>query len=258
MPLIDTSSRPRDIPEKKISGHQKHRLTPLLATEFFRLVSQCETSLSELLRQNPQFPNLETWLRWRRKHDWLREAWDVARTLQAEHLAQKCLDIAKAATPQNAHAQRLKFDVYRQVAKWFHPAQFGDKPDNQNVTVGIAINQTGLASLREKLSGTQARYKTAKALPAKQTETLTDITVETGTIAEQSPQPRITDSGSDSELCVAPTKGTDTRAQKPVIGSESDLPMPTFPKPLQPESSPVSGRATDSQSVVSPSTAQPR
>ncbi len=139
---------------------KNNRLTYALGKQLCRLIATGEKSLPAILAEHPELPPIECWLRWRRKHSWLREAWRIARESQAEHLAQKCLDIATETVPTNAHAQRLKFDVYRQLAKWLHPLAFSERPQSSgNVNVAVAIGAETLSEIRSRLEATRAQLR---------------------------------------------------------------------------------------------------
>ena len=129
-------------------------LTKELAEYFFSLISTCDTSLLQLLRDNPQLPPFKQIDYWRRHTPWFAEGLKAARKNQADFLVQKSLDLAKNATPQTAHLVRVKFDIYRWLAGKFHPDAYGDKlttTPNTTVNVGIAISPERLADLRNKL-----------------------------------------------------------------------------------------------------------
>jgi hypothetical protein len=85
-----------------------------------------------------------------------------ARKNQADFLVQKCADLAKDSTPQNAHVTRVKFDIYRWLAGKFHPDAYGDKPaaapNVQTVNVGISISPERLQDLRNKLDVTRTAF----------------------------------------------------------------------------------------------------
>jgi hypothetical protein len=94
--------------------------------------------------------------------------WREARRQQGEFLAQRCLDFAQDTTPENAHAQRLKSDIYWRIASKFFPAVYGDKPvqsNTTNVSIGVSLSQERLTELQAKLESTRAHFATVKALP---------------------------------------------------------------------------------------------
>jgi hypothetical protein len=149
---------------------QKHRYNPVwpvgtrqaltkeLATYFFDLISTCDTSLLELLRQHPELPSFNQLDNWRRRRAWFNEGWKLARQKRADFLAEKCADLAKTATPQTAHLARVQFDIYRWLAAKSHPEAYGDKPaatPNTTVNVGVALSAERLQELRAKLDDTR-------------------------------------------------------------------------------------------------------
>jgi hypothetical protein len=145
----------------------KQPLTKELADYFFSLVSTCETSLLQLLRDHPELPHFNQLDNWRRRRPWFAEAWKQARQNQADFLAQKCLDLAKSATPKTAHVIRVQFDILRWLAAKLHPAAYGDKPlspcQTTNVNVGISISPQRLQELRTKLKQTRSAFSNPSA-----------------------------------------------------------------------------------------------
>jgi hypothetical protein len=145
----------------------KQPLTKELADYFFSLVSTCETSLLQLLRDHPELPHFNQLDNWRRRRPWFAEAWKQARQNQADFLAQKCLDLAKFATPKTAHVVRVQFDILRWLCAKFHPAQFGDKPlpsqQSTTVNVGVAISPQRLEEIRSKLEQTRSALSNPSA-----------------------------------------------------------------------------------------------
>ena len=144
----------------------KQPLTKELAEHFFSLVSTCETSLLQLLRDHPELPHFNQLDNWRRRRPWFAEAWKQARQNQADFLAQKCLDLAKSATPKTAHVIRVQFDILRWLCAKFHPAQYGDKPATapiQTVNVGVAISPQRLQEIRSKLEQTRSAFSNPSA-----------------------------------------------------------------------------------------------
>ena len=136
----------------------KQPLTQELADYFFSLVSTCDTSLLQLLRNHPELPHYNQLDNWRRRRAWFSEGWKVARRQQADFLVQKCADLAKTATPQTAHLARVQFDIYRWMAAKFHPDAYGDKPAQTQATtvnVGVAVSAERLQELRSKLEPTR-------------------------------------------------------------------------------------------------------
>jgi hypothetical protein len=75
--------------------------------------------------------------------------------------------MAKATTPKDAHATRVKFDIYRFVASKFLPDVYGDKPlhsqQTTTVNVGISLSPAQLGEIRSKLDSTRQHFH---ALPS--------------------------------------------------------------------------------------------
>ena len=133
-------------------------LTKALAEHFFSLLSTCDTSLLQLLRDHPELPPFKQLDYWRRHTPWFSDSWRKARQAQADFLVQKCLDLANQVTPKNAHVIRVQFDITRWLVAKFHPEAYVDKPTAPTpttVNVGIAISPERLQDLRNKLDITR-------------------------------------------------------------------------------------------------------
>jgi hypothetical protein len=137
------------------------RLTKAFAKHFFDLLSTSEKSLFGFLQDHPEFPNHSTLGNWRNRHPWFNEAWNQARKDQAEFFVQRSIDFASECTPENAHCQRLKADIYWRVAAKFFPNVYGDKPAQQSTThvsIGVVLPQERLDELRAKLDSTRSAF----------------------------------------------------------------------------------------------------
>ena len=148
----------------------RQKLSKPLAERFFSLVSTCDTSLLQLLRDHEELPPFKQLDYWRRHTPWFAEGLKQARKNQADFLAEKCLDLAKASTPETAHVTRVKFDIYRWFAAKFNPDTFGDKPaatPNTTVNVGIAISPERLRDLRNKLDISRSAFLKPHSTDAK-------------------------------------------------------------------------------------------
>jgi hypothetical protein len=163
LPLSPTIAKLRKLPNPRYNPlwpeGTRQPLTKELAEYFFDLLSTCDTSLLELLRQHPELPPFKQLDYWRRHTPWFSEGLKAARKNQADFLVQKCADLAKNATRETAHLARVQFDIYRWLAGKFHPDAYGDKPaatPNTTLNVGIAISPERLAEIRNKLDITRS------------------------------------------------------------------------------------------------------
>jgi hypothetical protein len=136
-------------------------LTKELATYFFSLVSTCDTSLVQLLRDHPELPPFAQIDSWRANNkSGFADGWKRARQAQAHFVADQCFDLAKNACPKTAHVVRVKFDVYKWLAAKLNPIAYGDKPlptqQTTTVNVGVSISPERLHDLRSKLDQTRS------------------------------------------------------------------------------------------------------
>ena len=141
-------------------------LSKELADHFFSLVSTCDTSLLQLLRDHPELPHFNQLDNWRRRRPWFSEGWKQARQKRAHFLTEKCFDLAHNVTPKTAHVARVQFDIYRWLAAKLHPAAYGDKPalaPTTTVNVGVALSAERLGELRAKLDHTRLQLSNPNA-----------------------------------------------------------------------------------------------
>ena len=124
-------------------------------------LSQSERGVSSVLASSPDFPHLSTLYAWAREKPAFRRMWDQAREAQAEMLMQKTLDLAADTTPKNAHAVRVKFDIYRFRAAKVLPALYGDKPSMTSVSTSVAlvVSPERLDQIQGKLESARASYR---------------------------------------------------------------------------------------------------
>ena len=134
------------------------KLSRSLAVRFCEALAQSDQAIFKILEEHPEFPPWKQLVKWRERQPWFAAMWRRAREEQGEHLAQKCLDIAAKATPQNAHAMRVKYDIFKWVASRFAPAIYGDRPvaPQTNIAVGVTISTERLNEIRSKLDITRA------------------------------------------------------------------------------------------------------
>jgi hypothetical protein len=87
--------------------------------------------------------------------------WKRAKEIQAEYLNQKLFDMARAATPKDAHAVRVKFDIYKWLMSKQNPTLYGDKPDSAHVQIqtAVVISPERLDAIRSNLTRVQAQFK---------------------------------------------------------------------------------------------------
>jgi hypothetical protein len=132
-------------------------LTKEIADHFFSLMATSDCPLVQLLRDHPELPPYKQLDYWRRHKPGFAEGLKQAHQNQADFLAHRCLDLVKNVDAKNAHAARIKFDVYRWFAAKFHPAAYAEKPFQapvQTVNVGV-ISPDRLQELRSRLEPTR-------------------------------------------------------------------------------------------------------
>ena len=139
----------------------RQALSKEVADYFFSLLSSCDTSLMQLLREHPELPPWSQLNSWRCNNKaGFGDQWKVASQNRARFLAERCAELGKEATPKTAHLARVRFDIYRWLAAKLHPEAYGEKllPQQQSTTVNVAvaISPERLAEIRNKLDITRS------------------------------------------------------------------------------------------------------
>jgi hypothetical protein len=144
----------------------RQKYSKAIAQRFCDLLSSTHLSLMDLLREHPELPPWDQLASWRASKPDFEEAWRKAREAQANHLVQLSLSLAADTNPKNAHAQRVRFDIYKWVASKFHPTMYGDKPPTTavNVAVGFNVSASRLEEIRSKLDVTRNTLTDTKTL----------------------------------------------------------------------------------------------
>jgi hypothetical protein len=142
----------------------RQALSKEVADRFFSLLSTCDGSLMQLLREHPELPPYAQLNSWRcHNKEGFGDQWKVASQNRARFLAERCAELAKEATPKTAHLVRVKFDVYRWFAARLYPEAYGEKllPQQQSTTVnvGISVTPERLSELRAKLDQSRTAFQ---------------------------------------------------------------------------------------------------
>ena len=110
---------------KKNSGGRPSSYGPEVAAAICNHISEGRSLRS--FCQGEGAPHKTTVLRWLKEHDEFREAYQVARELQADMLADEVIDIADQA--DDANIARLKIDARKWTAAKLAPKKYGDKTE---------------------------------------------------------------------------------------------------------------------------------
>ena len=125
-----------------------------VAKAFCSALANSESGLATVLKSDKRFPSISRIYAWAQHKPAFARRWENAKAQQAELLMQKILDLAKECTPKNAHAIRVKFDIYKFRASKIIPAIYGDKPATSpqlSVQTQIVIAPQRLELIRQKL-----------------------------------------------------------------------------------------------------------
>lgn len=98
------------------------------------------------------FPHESTVRRWRLEHEEFSAKYARAKILQADILAEECLEIADDSTSENATVDRLRIDTRKWLASKLLPKQYGDKLLLEQKTEENEQLKEELRDLRDKLN----------------------------------------------------------------------------------------------------------
>ena len=125
------------------------------------LIEESDKSLTGILKDNPDLPTARTLLTWRDQYPVFNRMWKRAKEIQAEYLNQKLFDMAREATPKNAHQIRVQFDIYKWLMSKANPTLYGDKPDSTHLSIqtAVVVSPERLDAIRANLERSRARFK---------------------------------------------------------------------------------------------------
>jgi len=103
------------------------------------------------------FPHESTVRRWRLEHEEFSAQYARAKILQADILAEECLEIADNSISENVMVDRLRIDTRKWLASKLLPKQYGDKLLLEQKTEENEQLKEELRNLREKLDGQNKR-----------------------------------------------------------------------------------------------------
>lgn len=107
------------------AGGRPTRYTTNLATEICDRLAEGELLVD--IVADERMPGRTTVWRWHTENEQFRSMFANAREAQAHTIAEKGVKIALAATAEDAHAARVKFDGYKWFASKLLPRVYGDK-----------------------------------------------------------------------------------------------------------------------------------
>lgn len=110
-----------------------------------------DCGIPRLCRMYPDMPDEKTIQRWRYQNEEFRLKYAQAKMLQADLLAEQCLDISDESTPENVAVDRLRVDSRKWLASKLLPKQYGDKLLLEQKTEENEILKEELRALRHKL-----------------------------------------------------------------------------------------------------------
>jgi hypothetical protein len=101
-----------------------------LATTICDRLTQGEALIA--ITSDAGMPSIRSVFRWLEANDRFRREYARARELQAHVMAEKAVAAGDAATPEDAHAARVRYDAMRWYAGKLLPKTYGDKVQQEH------------------------------------------------------------------------------------------------------------------------------
>lgn len=102
-------------------------------------------------------PDQKTIWRWRYQFEEFRHKYAQAKMIQADILAEQCLQISDDSTPEEVGVDRLRVDTRKWLASKLLPKQYGDKLLLEQKTEENEALKKELLALREELDARNKR-----------------------------------------------------------------------------------------------------
>jgi hypothetical protein len=112
--------------QEKNPGGRPTTYTQILGVKICELVSISSVGLGQICYSIVGMPAESTIRLWRLHHAEFSAMYARAKLLQADVLAEDCLDIADNSTPETFNADRLRIDTRKWLASKLLPKQYGD------------------------------------------------------------------------------------------------------------------------------------
>jgi hypothetical protein len=103
------------------------KYTPELANRICELISTKPVGLGELCTRIKDLPSSSTIRLWRLNNAEFSAKYARAKLIQADILAEDCLDIAACSTPETYTVSRLQIDTRKWLASKLLPKQYGER-----------------------------------------------------------------------------------------------------------------------------------
>lgn len=91
------------------------------------LIATHDCGIPTLCRRYSDLPDQATVWRWRYQFEEFRNKYAQAKMIQADILAEQCLQISDESTPEEVGVDRLRVDTRKWLASKLLPKQYGDK-----------------------------------------------------------------------------------------------------------------------------------
>lgn len=141
----------------KHSGGRSSEYTDEIGNRICELISITPVGLGELCRRIKDLPAPSTIRLWRLYNPEFSAQYARAKLIQADILAEDCLDIASCSTPETYTVDRLQIDTRKWLASKLLPKQYGDKVLLEQKTEENDRLKEELITLRRELDARNKR-----------------------------------------------------------------------------------------------------
>lgn len=143
--------------QPKHAGGRPTKYNIEIANRICELISTSTVGLYTLCQYTKDLPAASTIRLWRVNHAEFSAQYARAKLAQADLLAEDCLDISDASTPENVGVDRLRVDSRKWLASKLLPKQYGDKLLLEQKTEENEQLKLELLALRAKLDEANKR-----------------------------------------------------------------------------------------------------
>ncbi len=150
-------SQGKELTKPKHAGGRPSEYTKEKGALICERIATHDCGLPRLCAMYKDMPGEMTIQRWRYENAEFRLKYAQAKMIQADLLAEQCLQIAEDSTPENVGVDRLRVDTRKWLASKLLPKQYGDKLLLEQKTEENEQLKLELLTLRAKLDEANKR-----------------------------------------------------------------------------------------------------
>ena len=142
----------KTLPKPKRPKGRPREYTKELGDRICEIISTSSAGLAKICNFHDFMPHEETVRRWRLQNEDFSGQYARAKILQADILAEECLEISDNSTAHTFGVDRLRIDTRKWLASKLLPKQYGDKLQLEQKTEENEQLKAELLSVRAELN----------------------------------------------------------------------------------------------------------